>query len=127
MQTGRCECGAVQYQLAGALRPSVACHCGQCRRTSGHYWSATQVDDVQLTITKDEGLVWYRSSESAERGFCSNCGSSLFWRMDGEGKTSIGSGTLDGLTGIKTAKHIFVDDKGDYYQIEDGLPQIGKY
>ncbi|MEO1562112.1 MAG: GFA family protein [Pseudomonadota bacterium] len=127
MQTGRCECGAVQYQVSGGLRPSVACHCGQCRRTSGHYWSATQIDDEHLTVTKDEGLVWYRSSDVAKRGFCSICGSSLFWRMDSEGKTSIGSGTLDGPTGIKTAKHIFVDDKGDYYQIEDGLPKIGQY
>ncbi|MEM9212564.1 MAG: GFA family protein [Pseudomonadota bacterium] len=127
MQTGRCECGAVQYRLQGALCPSIACHCGQCRRTSGHYWSANQVDDDQLKITKDDGLVWYRSSDVAARGFCSTGGSSLFWRMDGEGKTSIGSGTLGGPTRIETAKHISAGDKCDYYKIEDGVPQIGQY
>lgn len=115
---GSCLCGAVTYELKGALRDSVACHCTQCRKTSGHYWSATQVANEQFQITKDDGLVWFRSSETAERGFCARCGSSLFWRLDGEGHTSIGSGTLDGPSGITTQKHIFTEDKGDYYEID---------
>jgi len=127
MNTGRCECGAVMYELEGPLRDSVACHCKQCRRTSGHYFSATQVPSEKLTLVKDDGLKWYRSSEKAERGFCQECGSSLFWRWDGEGKTSVCSGTLDEPTGLKTEKHIFVADKGDYYEINDGLPQIEQY
>ena len=54
-------------------------------RPAGNYWSATQVPRENLTITRDEGLKWYRSSDWARRGFCANCGSSLFWEMDGEG------------------------------------------
>lgn len=121
---GSCLCGAVTYEVQGDLRPSVACHCSQCRKTSGHYWSATQVDDEQLTLIRDEGLRWYRSSPQAERGFCQHCGASLFWRKDGEGRTSIGAGTLDLPTGMTTAKHIFVADKSDYYQIEPGPEQL---
>ncbi|WP_417806625.1 GFA family protein [Thioclava sp.] len=79
---------------------------------------------VKLTLTCDEGLRWYRSSPQAERGFCQHCGASLFWRMDGEGRTSIGSGTLNLPTGMATAKHIFVADKSDYYQIEPGPEQL---
>jgi len=120
---GSCECGAVTYELDGPLRSSVACHCTQCRKTSGHYWSATQVPNDRFRITKDDGLKWFRSSDDARRGFCKCCGASLFWQHDGEGATSVGSGTLDGATGITTAKHIFVADKGDYYQIEDGPEQ----
>lgn len=127
MKTGSCLCGAVVFEITGELRPSVACHCTQCRKTSGHYWSATQVPTAQLSITRDEGLTWYQSSRTARRGFCRHCGSSLFWQMDGEGATSIGTGTLDGETGLQTAKHIFVKDKGDYYEIKDGLPQLEKY
>lgn len=127
MKTGSCLCGAVVFEITGALRASVACHCTQCRKTSGHYWSATQVPTAQLSITKDEGLKWYQSSQTARRGFCQHCGSSLFWQMDGEGATSIGTGTLDGATGVQTSKHIFVKDKGDYYEIKDGLPQLETY
>ncbi|MEO0342776.1 MAG: GFA family protein [Pseudomonadota bacterium] len=125
--TGRCECDAVQYKLKGPLRDSVACHCKQCRRTSGHYFSATAVSNERLSLIKTDGLKWYRSSENAERGFCKKCGSSLFWRRNGEGTTSVCSGTLDDPTGLKTSKHIFVADKGDYYEIADGLPQLEAY
>jgi hypothetical protein len=120
---GSCECGAVQYELTGPLRPSVGCHCGQCRKISGHYWSATQVQNDCFKITKEDGLVWYQSSVSARRGHCKVCGSSLFWQHDKEEATSVATGTIDGATGIKTAQHIFVADKGDYYDLTDGLPQ----
>ncbi|MBR9863308.1 MAG: GFA family protein [Rhodobacteraceae bacterium] len=123
MKTGSCLCGAVTFEVSGDLRPSVACHCTQCRKTSGHYWSATQVPSDKLTLTRADGLTWYQSSPAARRGFCSVCGSSLFWELDGEGATSIGTGTLDGETGLRTEKHIFVANKGDYYEIADGLPR----
>ncbi|SLN68528.1 Glutathione-dependent formaldehyde-activating enzyme [Pseudoruegeria aquimaris] len=122
--TGSCLCGAVTYEVEGPLRPSVACHCSQCRRTSGHYWSATQVPDARLTLTRDDGLRWFRSSGTAERGFCGTCGASLFWRKDGEGMTSIGSGTLDAPDGLTTARHIHVSDKACYYEIEPGPDRI---
>lgn len=127
MKTGSCLCGDVTYQLEGELRPSVACHCTQCRKTSGHYWSATQVPTENFTVTNDKGLKWFRSSETARRGFCTGCGASLFWQLDGEGTTSVATGTLDGATGLQTDKHIFVKDKGDYYEIEDGVDQIERY
>jgi len=120
---GSCQCGAVTYEIIGPLRPSFACHCTQCRKTSGHYWSATQVPNARLRILCDDGLKWFRSSDVARRGFCTGCGASLFWQHDDENATSIGTGTLDGTTGIKTAKHIYVADKGDYYEIENGPEQ----
>lgn len=116
---GSCLCGAVRYEVSGPMRPSVACHCTQCRKTSGHYWSATQADDAKLTIEGEDHLRWFRSSKTARRGFCSECGSSMFSQMDGEGKTSIGSGTLDLPTGLVTDRHIYVEDKGDYYEIPE--------
>jgi len=123
MHKGSCQCGAVTYELDGPLRPSVACHCTQCRKTSGHYWSATQVPNDRFRIIKDDGLKWFRSSDTARRGFCADCGASLFWQHDDENTTSVGTGTLDGPTGIETAAHIYVADKGDYYAIEAGPKQ----
>lgn len=121
---GSCLCGSVQYDLTGPLRNSVACHCHQCRKTSGHYVSATQVGPDQLHITQVGDLRWYQSSPEAQRGFCGTCGSSLFWRHQGDnGRTSVMSGTLDGATGITTEIHIFTSAKGDYYDIPDNVPQ----
>ena len=123
---GSCECGKVTFSVEGPLRPTFACHCTQCRKTSGHYWAANGVPSNELTLIKDTGLKWYRSSERARRGFCIGCGSSLFWEMDGEESISIGAGTLDDLPSgaTKVVKHIFMADKGAYYDVADGLPQL---
>lgn len=125
--TGGCLCGAVRYEVRGPLRPVIACHCSQCRRTSGHFVAATATAPENLVMVEDRGLRWYQSSSFARRGFCNTCGSSIFWEITaGEDKgdrISIMAGTLDSATGLETEMHIYVDDAGDYYKINDGLPQ----
>ena len=118
-KVGSCLCGAVTYRVSGPLRPVIACHCAQCRKTSGHHVAATSAlrDSVQI----DGKVHWYQSSEKARRGFCPVCGSNLFW--DGPGDNlSIFAGALDAPTGLKLSGHIYCADKGDYYGIDDGLP-----
>ena len=98
------------------------CHCSQCRRQSGHVWASAYVEEDAITISGD--VRWYASSEKAERGFCPRCGSFLFWRKHGKGKLSFALGAIDGPTGLALEKHIFTADKGDYYDIADGLPRL---
>ena len=121
--TGSCLCGAVRFEVHGPLRDSLACHCSQCRKTSGHYWSATRCLSAHLQVLSDAGLAWYQSSDHARRGFCRHCGSSLFWQVEGSEHISIGTGTLDAPTGLSTLGHIFVKDKSDYVEIASGTPQ----
>lgn len=118
---GGCLCGAVTYTIDGPLRPVVNCHCKQCRKSSGHFVAATSVARDKISIVGE--VAWYQSSDTARRGFCANCGSNLFWDGGGE-NLSIHAGTLDGATGLQTRGHIFVADKGDYYEIADDLPQF---
>ena len=120
---GGCLCGAIRYRVAGELRPVVACHCGQCRRTSGHHVAATAARVEDLTIEGEAELAWFASSAFAKRGFCRTCGSNLFWQGEGAPQISIMAGTLDDASDLKIAAHIFVGDKGDYYEIADGAPQ----
>lgn len=127
MPKGRCDCGSVRFET-GRLAPEVtACHCGQCRRLSGHYWVVARGRKSDLRLLSDAGLSWYRSSDSAKRGFCRFCGSSLFFELNDHDVLGVAAGCLDKPTGLKIAKHIFVADKGDYYNITDGLPQAGRY
>lgn len=122
--SGSCLCGAVTYHVSGPLRPVIACHCTQCRKSSGHHVAATSAARDRVDITGD--VTWYASSEQAKRGFCGTCGSNLFW--DGGGQNlSIFAGTLDGDPGITLIGHIFCDDKGTYYEITDEVPQVGGY
>ena len=126
---GGCLCGGVRYQAHGGLRDVVACHCSQCRRTSGHFVAATQIAAAKLQLTASATLRWYRSSAQAERGFCMRCGGNLFWRETAPDSTnvSIMAGTLDVPTGLRLAQHIFVADKSDYYEIADGAPQSARW
>lgn len=122
--TGGCLCGRVRYRVTGPLRPVVYCHCGQCRRTSGHFVAATSVARDALIIETDESLEWFASSETASRGFCRRCGSSLFWRPNAKPYICIMAGTLDESTGLEAVEHIYVSAKGDYYQLTDDLPKL---
>ncbi len=117
---GRCLCGAVRFSGLLAGPDVTACHCGQCRRWSGHLWASFHLDAPRI---EGQALRWYPSSPQAERGFCSVCGTSLFWRPFGRDTLSVSAGAIDNPTGLALERHIFVADKGDYYDIPDHLPQ----
>jgi len=123
MHKGSCLCGAVRFEVAGELPPPDACHCTQCRKQSGHYWVSTDVLKTDLTIDGAEHLSWFRSSEKVQRGFCSRCGSSLFFEPFHRDWIGVAMGAFDTPTGSRLDLHIFVSEKGDYYDITDGLPQ----
>jgi hypothetical protein len=121
--TGGCLCGAVRYEVKGALRDVVNCHCSMCQRLHGNFGPHSKARKVNIRMTNETGLAWYKTSEIAQRGFCRLCGSSLFWEPFHLDATGIIAGSLDGPTGLKTIGHIFVGEKCDFYEITDGLPQ----
>ncbi len=123
MPKGSCLCGAVSFELPGPLPTPNACHCSQCRKQSGHFWASTDVPRSALTIRGGDHLTWFRSSEKVQRGFCSTCGSVLFWDPIEKDTIAVAMGAFDPPTDTRLAMHIYVADKGDYYDIADGLPQ----
>lgn len=123
MINGSCLCGAIRFTAPTFLEPPTACHCTNCRKHHGHYEAGAGVKTADLKISGEDQLTWYDSSEKVRRGFCSTCGSSLFFDAVFQDWTSVSMGTIDGPTGVKLKQHIFVADKGDYYEIKDGLPQ----
>lgn len=120
---GGCACGAVRFHTRHAPGPVVACHCSQCRRQTGLYFASADVARDGLEIEGLDSLRWYRSSDVAERGFCGNCGSGLFWQRSGSPVVSILAGAFDQPSGLVFGYHIHCADKGDFYEINDGAPQ----
>lgn len=123
MHTGSCLCGAVRFEIAGDLKAPDACHCRQCRKHTGHYLASTDVPRAALTVHGAANVAWYASSEKVRRGFCSTCGSTLFWDPVHRDWIGIAMGAFDTPTRTHLGTHIFVSEKGDYYDITDGLPQ----
>jgi hypothetical protein len=120
---GRCLCGAVTFELLPPVRDVIVCHCRQCARWTGYAVAATAVTSENFRLIQGkESLKWYSASEHAERGFCSVCGSSLFWKPSDGSRISVLAGALDPPTHLKVSAHIFVADKSDYYEIKDEVP-----
>ena len=130
--SGKCMCGAVAFEFIADKFDVTACHCGQCRAWSGSYWMSVNAPFATLRIQKgEEALGWTRLSDYARRGYCKECGSALFWHADKlddhKHRIAIGAGCVENGSGLELKEHIFVADKGDYYEIADGLPQKDKY
>ena len=124
--SGSCLCGGVGFRVNGPLRAVVNCHCGQCRKWTGHHVAATAARKREFELIDPEALLrWYRSSADARRGFCSRCGSSLFWQQEASDIVAILAGSIDGPTGLETVAEIYVKDKGDYYDLRH--PPLDRY
>lgn len=125
--TGGCLCGGVRFAADPPLRDILACHCGQCRRWSGHVWAATSVPLDRFRLTSGATLGWFRSSAAARRGFCTRCGASLFWQPEGEARLAVAAGALDDSAGLRLVQHIFTGDAGDYYRPEGPPPAPSRH
>lgn len=128
--SGGCLCGAVRHEVRGPLRNIINCHCNKCRRMHGHIAAYTSARRENLFLTRQDGLKWYRSitdeTPNVHRGFCQECGSSLFWDPKGEDDIAISAGSLDSTADLKTIGHVWVSQAEDYYEITDGLPRFEK-
>jgi hypothetical protein len=124
---GGCLCGAVRFSVAGPLRDVFLCHCVECRRWHGGPAASTACRRERLVFDDERGLRWIDSPASdahARRGFCGECGSSLFWDAPGRDYVAIAAGSLDGDTGLRVAEHWYTSQKGDWYELpDDGLPR----
>ena len=106
----------------GPVGVITACHCGQCRKTSGHFAASFDAEADRLDW---QGLGATRSHSTpggGRRTFCATCGSRL-WFQASDGAIAVEAGLIDGPSHGILGRHIFVADKGDYYDISDGLPQ----
>lgn len=121
---GGCLCGAVRYEVRGPLRDVVNCYCSMCQKLHGGFGPHSKAAKTDIVILEGRGLKWYASSERARRGFCGECGSSLFWEPANQPGTGILAGSLDQPTGLKTIGHIFVGEKADFTEIAGGAPRF---
>ena len=125
---GGCLCGEVQYEIYGALRDILNCHCSKCRKFHGNFGAYTSIQVENLKITQQKSLRWYKSptdeTPNVNRGFCSECGSSLFWHPKDQPSIAVAAGSLAAPTNLKTMGHVWCSQIADYYKIEDDLPQF---
>jgi hypothetical protein len=115
----------VRFSVRGPLRDVLVCHCVECRRWTGRAWAVTAARDGDLELGDTDALVWIESPRSAlraSRGFCSRCGSSLFFKAPGRDRTGISVGSLDDPADVTAVGHIWVEQAVEWDPPAAGLP-----
>ncbi len=120
---GGCACGGIRYRTAARPQRSIFCHCSQCRKWNGApAVVGAQFPTVEMQITGTPAT--YRSSESACRQFCPDCGGSLFYLNDTTPEfISVMVATLDNPELAPPTAHIFAAKGLSWCRIDDALPR----
>ena len=126
--TGGCLCGAVRFEVRPPTKWCAHCHCSLCRRAHGAaFVTWFGVDRPQFVLISGEGdISWYRSTPEARRGFCSGCGSTLFFESQRwPDETHIALAHMDGPIDRAPKAHVFYDSHVDWGAPGDDLPRYG--
>ncbi|GAA3566652.1 MAG: GFA family protein [Pseudomonadales bacterium] len=113
--SANCLCGAVTLQVAAASREADACHCGMCRKWGGGPLLAVDCG-TDVTIDGSDHVGVFDSSDWAQRGFCRDCGTHLFYRLKGANQYVLPAGLFaDQQDQFHLGQQIFIDHKPAFY------------
>ncbi|HWA72334.1 MAG TPA: GFA family protein [Polyangiaceae bacterium] len=122
--TGHCLCGAIRFEVNGAPSPICLCHCAQCRRAVGATpvaWATYDREGFRILAGEPR---WFQSSPAARRGFCADCGCSLFFESSRTpDEIDVTVVTLDNAPALSPRMHIFAPSKLSWEKLDDGLPR----
>jgi hypothetical protein len=120
--TGECFCGAVRYEITGALRDARSCHCSRCRKAFSSQASAYAVVDADdfRWVAGEDLLTIYTGDHGFGLGFCSACGSTLCGTFGGR-VHGVTLGCVNGDPGVEIARHIFTGSKARWEVLPQGI------
>ncbi|MDQ6774903.1 MAG: GFA family protein [Actinomycetota bacterium] len=125
--TGRCNCGAVRYEVHGPLLTAGYCHCTRCQRRTGTAASpsAKPAPGAFRIVAGEDRLRSWTPDDGFEKWFCGDCGSAMFSRNpDNHDAVAVRMGTFDEDPGIRPGFHQFVAYAAPWKPIpDDGLPR----
>lgn len=118
--TGKCLCGAVQIAVE-EMKPEVdIIHCGMCQKWTGSFFGG--VKGAKFTVEGESNITAFKSSDWAERAFCNQCGSNLWFRFVPANTYSFLAGLFELPAGFGIEQQIFIEDKPDWFDIKQDSP-----
>lgn len=118
-----CLCGAIQLRATPKNMHASACHCSMCRQWAGSAFMGIDCSD-QVTIKNSEHLRVYASSDWAERGFCGQCGTHLFYRFKENNQYHLPAGLFPSDSDFTFNEEIFIDEKPDFYSFANSTNKL---
>ena len=116
----------MKIKIKEKLRHVINCHCSQCLKTHGNFAAYTSCSEDRIDFINKKTLKWYRSSKIAKRGFCSNCGASIFYKLLKSENISIAAGMFHNPTKLKTHSNIYTKGRLDYYKLDSKIPKFNR-
>ncbi len=128
MPTGGCLCGAVRFEIDGAIGPITCCHCSRCRRASGSAFAAAASVDADCfhVVAGTDLLCEYESSPQNHRVSCARCGSQLYSQDEHFPIVRVRVGALDDDPGSGVAAHFMMSSKAPWFDVADGVEQFAE-
>ena len=128
MFEGGCHCGAIRYRMEGNVQHHTLCHCSDCRKASGApavSWALVRNDQIAITGKPKA----YTSSGGAQRLFCADCGTSLFYINESifPDMIDVQSATLDTPSSIPLQAQIQIAERIEWLENLDSLPSFNRY
>jgi hypothetical protein len=117
-----CHCGKVRIDVPAAAAGVLACHCGDCRKMHGNFNAFLAAPRADLTVTGEEALVWYQSSEASRRAFCGTCGARVVKEQTAAGRWLVSAGLIDGPSGRRIVRNLWEQSKPDWYALPAVAP-----
>ena len=120
---GGCLCGGVRYRAEGEPVNERICHCRLCQKAIGAAFNARILFRVEAVAIEGPAAT-VNSSPDLQRGFCPECGTTLFSRRASAGVIGLTTGSLDDPSLFRPQMHIWTSSRQPWVTIEDGLPQF---
>ena len=127
MTPGSCFCGSIRFEIYAFATDIYKCHCSRCRKQFGGASGAAAMapaSGFRWTQGKELRNSYQPPGSQYKTWFCSNCGSTLFWRSPGATGISVSANALQDDHGLKLKSHIWVEDKPDWYEFADECPRL---
>ena len=122
-KTGKCLCGAVKFTVRDLADDFGACHCKMCQRWAGSSMLNVTVPNNTITFDGSNNIQTYKSSDWAERAWCSQCGSGIWYKVTADtefgGTYHIPVGLFDDPSGLKLKRQFFTDTPRAGYSFAD--------
>ena len=120
---GSCLCGSVRFSVEGFSEKAANCHCSMCRKFHGAaFGTLVGVQGLNWLSGKDR-LKEFVAPNGTTRTFCSNCGSSLGFRVQGEPLENIelAISTFDVDIPVKIDAQIYTNYKANWCELQAEL------
>jgi hypothetical protein len=123
---GRCLCGQLRYEAGPPTLFFAHCHCHWCREAHGAAfvsWVGIASERFRV-VAGEEFLKWYQSTEQSRRGFCSACGTTLFFSSTlCPGEMHVTRSSLRSSIDREPQLHCFYDQHVNWAVVGDSLPR----